>query len=229
MPNATPVGGKYTPEQHAQQRKELEQFTMRIAPSPVSRETQRLLHESGDSSAKPQPEPEPQPQQQPPQPQPQPEAPVERQYAPLAEEDSELHDEQDAAADASVGLQHAPGSVEHTGHNASIYAVAFSPDGSSFFTADTTGKRAIMWDSATSAKIREFTHDDQQRMYGLAVSPDGRHLATASYDDNAAYMFDVEGGQLLQGFKSAPDDPASGHTAGVCERSRSACPCRCPA
>ena len=179
MPNATPVGGKYTPEQHAQQRKELEQFTMRIAPSPVSRETQRLLHESGDS-AKPEPEPEPQPQPQP-------------QYAPLAEEDSE----QDA--DASVGLQHAPGSVEHTGHKADIYAVAFLPDGSSFFTADTTGKRAIMWDSATSAKIREFTHDDQQRMYGLAVSPDGRHLATASYDDHAAYMFDVESGQLLNG------------------------------
>ena len=86
-----------------------------------------------------------------------------------------------------------------------------------------------MWDSTTGAKIREFTHDDQQRMYGLAVSPDGRHLATASYDDNAAYMFDVESGQLLQGFKSAPDDPTSGHTAGVCERSRSACPCRCPA
>ena len=85
-----------------------------------------------------------------------------------------------------------------------------------------------MWDSATSAKIREFTHDDQQRMYGLAVSPDGRHLATASYDDTAAYMFDVESGQLLQGFKRAPDDPASGHTAGVWGRSRAPCP-SCPA
>jgi WD40 repeat protein len=103
-------------------------------------------------------------------------------------------------------------------HNSTVYDVAYSPDGKFFATADTAGKRTLLWDTGTRQLIREFKAEGHGRIFGISISPDGKLLATADYDKKAAYTWDLQTGALLTTF--SPDVQNSqgqpdGHKAGV--------------
>jgi WD40 repeat protein len=78
-----------------------------------------------------------------------------------------------------------PAHLAHTltGHDGSVWEVAFSPDGRLLATAS-GDKTAQVWDPATGEHLRTLTGHDGP-VLGVAFSPDGRLLATASYYDTA--------------------------------------------
>ena len=92
-------------------------------------------------------------------------------------------------------------------HDSTVYAVAHAPDGKTFATADTEGKRTLLWDAATHELRQVFKEDGHGRVYGVDISSDGKLVATADYDNNCAYTWSHETGKLLQIFK--------GHIGGV--------------
>ena len=61
----------------------------------------------------------------------------------------------------------------------SVWAVAFSPDGSRLATGS-ADKSARVWDAASGQKLLEVRHD--KRVTAVGFSPDGTRLATGSAD-----------------------------------------------
>jgi sugar lactone lactonase YvrE len=81
---------------------------------------------------------------------------------------------------------------------ASVYSVAFSPDGARVLTGS-HDYTARLWDVATGKEIRAFKgHEDD--VNSTAFSPDGKCVLTGS-DDNTARLWDVATGQELRAFK----------------------------
>ncbi len=70
-----------------------------------------------------------------------------------------------------------------TGHTATIWELAHSPDGTLLATAS-DDQTARLWDAATGAHIRTLT-GHTSGVGAVAFSPDGTLLATASYDTTA--------------------------------------------
>ena len=79
-------------------------------------------------------------------------------------------------------------------HRASVYAVAFSPDGKSLLTA---GAAARLWDARTGAR-QGIKMKHNGIVYAATFSPDGRRVLTgsSSYDERLnqrgeAWLWDV--------------------------------------
>jgi serine/threonine protein kinase len=66
-----------------------------------------------------------------------------------------------------------------TEHKATVWSIAFSPDGGLAASGDDQGK-IIMWD--TKAWTSQFRIEDRSPIYSLAFSPDGRMLASGGRD-----------------------------------------------
>ncbi len=79
-----------------------------------------------------------------------------------------------------------------SGHTASVFGVAFSPDGSLLATAS-ADRTARLWDPSTG-QHRSTLEGHTSWVRGVAFSPDGSLLATAS-DDRTARLWDPSTGQ----------------------------------
>jgi WD40 repeat protein/transcriptional regulator with XRE-family HTH domain len=79
-------------------------------------------------------------------------------------------------------------------HDASVWSVAYSPDGKRLATSS-QDKTAKIWDAATGRLLLTLVgHTDS--VNSIAFSPDGRHLATSS-DDHTAKVWDANTGKEL--------------------------------
>src|SRR5437763_10554703 len=83
------------------------------------------------------------------------------------------------------------------GHTRSVYAVAFSPDGTRIATAGGDGDATVkIWDSQTAVLLISMSGHDRG-VYNLAFSPDGRQLASAGHDETAV-IWDVATGKAIR-------------------------------
>jgi len=92
------------------------------------------------------------------------------------------------ATPATLSLKH-----ELEGHTATVWAVAFSPDGSLLASASADGA-IILWDTKTW-EHKEPLRGHEGDVYSLSFSPDGQTLASAS-KDKTIKLWDARTGQL---------------------------------
>jgi WD40 repeat protein len=83
-----------------------------------------------------------------------------------------------------------------TGHTGSVFAVAFSPDGTLVATCS-GDQTARLWDAATGLIVRTLT-GHTRAVNGLAFSPDGTLLATSGSIDKTARLWDIAAGQAVR-------------------------------
>lgn len=84
-----------------------------------------------------------------------------------------------------------------SGHQGEIWAIEYSPDGSTLATASQDGT-ALLWEAA-SGKILHRLSDHTDEVLNLAFSPEGARLATTGLDDTLK-IWDVNSGRKLQDF-----------------------------
>lgn len=90
--------------------------------------------------------------------------------------------------------------VPQLGHAASVYSVAFSPDGTRFISggSDNTAK---LWDMRSGALLRTFQHSEP--ITSVAFAPDGRRLAITSVADKAIRIWDARSGRIVHNFEQS--------------------------
>jgi WD40 repeat protein len=86
-------------------------------------------------------------------------------------------------------------------HTSTVYAVAFSPDGTRLATAD--GRTVGLWDPATGTTLTTL-ESHTSAVYAVAFSPDGTRLATAG-SDGTARLWDPATGAALTTLKGHTD------------------------
>lgn len=101
----------------------------------------------------------------------------------------------DAALQAAAGLDYPERIL--AGHEDSLWAVAFAPDGRTVLTGSADGT-ARLWDVASDQQLQVFRGHEGAVMF-VAFAPDGRTALTGS-DDRTARLWDVKTGQELRQF-----------------------------
>jgi WD40 repeat protein/transcriptional regulator with XRE-family HTH domain len=101
----------------------------------------------------------------------------------------------DAALQAAAGLDFPQRIL--TGHQGSLWAVEFSPDGTLAVTGSADGT-ARLWNAASGEVVQEFVgHEDE--VISVAYAPNGQTVLTGSFDQTAR-LWDVQTGQELHQF-----------------------------
>ena len=105
----------------------------------------------------------------------------------------------------NLGKPKAP-PAELTGHQAVLYALAFSPKDDLLVSADSNGVLGI-WDVEHDYKLRLFT-EETDWIWSIAFSPDGKFVASAHQDEKAR-LWDIESGEQITELSMIhPQDPA---------------------
>lgn len=99
----------------------------------------------------------------------------------------------------NLGKPEAP-PAELTGHQAVLYALAFSPKGDLLVSADSNGVLGV-WDAEEDYKLRLFT-EETDWIWSIAFSPDGKFVASAHQDEKAR-LWDIESGEQITEFASS--------------------------
>ena len=89
--------------------------------------------------------------------------------------------------------------AELTGHQAVLYAVAFSPKGDLLVSADANGVLGV-WDVEHDYELQMFT-EETNWIWSITFSPDGKHLASA-HDRKSARLWNIESGEQITEFPS---------------------------
>ncbi|MDD9975855.1 MAG: WD40 repeat domain-containing protein [Candidatus Poribacteria bacterium] len=84
--------------------------------------------------------------------------------------------------------------AELTGHQAVLYAVAFSPKGDRLVSADSNGVLGV-WNVEHEYKLQLFT-EETDWIWSIAFSPDGKHLVSA-HQKKRARLWDIENGEQI--------------------------------
>jgi sugar lactone lactonase YvrE len=84
-----------------------------------------------------------------------------------------------------------------TGHNSTVYGVAFSPDGKKIVSGSMDG-RAILWDAATGRQLF-LLQGHGGMIWAVAYSFDGKHVFTSSWDGTVK-MWDAAQGTEVKHF-----------------------------
>jgi WD40 repeat protein/serine/threonine protein kinase len=90
-------------------------------------------------------------------------------------------------------------------HNANVWSVAFSPDGSRIVTGN-GDHNARVWDAATGRQLFTLNHSSSFR--SVACSPDGRWII-AGFTDGTIKRWDASTGDERLGFKVRSGSPIS--------------------
>ena len=102
-----------------------------------------------------------------------------------------------------IGKPDAP-PVELTGHQAVLYALAFSPKGDLLVSADSNGVLGV-WDVEHDYELQMFT-EETDWIWSIAFSPDGKHIVSAHHE-KSAQLWDIESGaQITELFSNRPKD-----------------------
>ena len=84
--------------------------------------------------------------------------------------------------------------TELTGHQAGLFAVAFSPKGNLLVSADLNGVLGV-WDVEHDYERQMFT-EETDWIWSIAFSPDGKHLVSAHHE-KSAQLWDIENGEQI--------------------------------
>jgi WD40 repeat protein len=84
--------------------------------------------------------------------------------------------------------------TELIGHQAVLYAVAFSPKGDLLVSADAKGVLGL-WDVERDYKLRLFTKETDW-IWAIAFSPDGKYLVSA-HAEKRARLWNIESGEQI--------------------------------
>lgn len=84
-----------------------------------------------------------------------------------------------------------------TGHQSSVFTLAFSPDGSRL-ASGSSDATIRLWDSATGEHLRTF-YGHTKDLYSVAFSPDGRLLVSTSADQTIR-LWDTQNGAEVRRF-----------------------------
>ena len=84
--------------------------------------------------------------------------------------------------------------TELTGHQAGLFAVAFSPKGNLLVSADLNGVLGV-WDVEHDYERQVFT-EETDWIWSIAFSPDGKHLVSA-HQEKSAQLWDIENGEQI--------------------------------
>ncbi len=96
--------------------------------------------------------------------------------------------------------------IELVGHQAVLYALAFSPKGDLLVSADSNGVLGV-WDVEDDYKLRLFT-EETDWIWSIAFSPDGKSVATA-HESKRAKLWEIESGkQITEFFMNHPQETA---------------------
>jgi len=82
-----------------------------------------------------------------------------------------------------------------SGHQNTVLAFAFAPDGRTLATGD-VGGHILLWDPATGSKLGEF-QGDSVGMRALAFTPDGQKLVSAGTGDKDVKLWEARTHELL--------------------------------
>ena len=96
--------------------------------------------------------------------------------------------------------------AELVGHQAVLYAVAFSPKGNLLVSADAKGALGV-WDAAHDYELQTFT-EETDWIWSIAFSPDGKYLVSA-HEEKRAILWDTKTGkQITELSTNRPRDTA---------------------